>query len=244
MRKFGCKKDPKDERDFVFRIKHIPTTLPDRVIFPHYITWSYDQGDEGSCVGHGMVSAFRNALLLNGQPDVEFSRQMAYYIARKSYQKSEDSGACIRDAIKAAKRYGVCPENMWPYYPTNIFTRPPDECYKEAEKHQLLIGERVLNDEKEIKSAIASGFGVVFGIDIFESFMSETVAKTGIVPIPDQKREKYYGGHCMFMAGYDSEYFEVLNSWGSGWGINGRCRIPIKYVLEHANDLWAVHLTE
>jgi C1A family cysteine protease len=241
-RKLGCNKDPKDKRDYKFMMRHRATELPEAVEFPERINWLYDQGNEGSCVGHGMVSAFRNALLLNGQTDVEFSRQMAYYIARRPYQKNQDAGACIRDAIKAAKRYGICPESMWPYVYNNIFTRPLDECYVEAEKHQLLIGERVKKDINAIKSAIAAGFGVVFGINVYESFFK--VGKSGIVSIPDTKHEQYEGGHCMFMVGYSGGYFDVLNSWGRDWGNDGKCRIPENYMLEQANDLWAVHLTE
>jgi C1A family cysteine protease len=231
FRKFGCLKDPEDKRDLLFSTRHVVAELPAIVEWPKR-------------VGHGTSAAFRNALLFNGQPDFIPSRQMAYYIARRC--KKRDTGAYIRDAIKAGKKYGICPENMWPYTKENIFKKPTKNCYKEALNHQILKYERINPIENEIKSAIAAGFGVVFGIDIYSSFMSSKVERTGVVPIPSIK-EEYYGGHCMFMAAYNSfykDYFDVLNSWGLEWGDKGRCHLPVEYVMEHANDLWAVYLTE
>jgi C1A family cysteine protease len=129
----------------------------------------------------------------------------------------------------------------------NIFTRPSDDCYKEASDHQILKGERVRLDENEIKSAIASGYGIVFGISVFDSFMSEEIAHTGMAKMPDVKRENNLGGHCMFMPAYndvEKDYFDVLNSWGPGWGDKGRCHLPVEYVMTFARDLWAIYLTE
>ena len=76
---------------------------------------------------------------------------------------------------------------------------------------------------------------------VYESFMTQNVAKTGIVPMPDLKKEKLQGGHCMNIIGYDDtkQLFICANSWGKNWGNAGFCYMPYMYILNTslASDL-------
>lgn len=42
------------------------------------------------------------------------------------------------------------------------------------------------------------------------------------------------GGHAMLVVGYDARgqrpYFTLLNSWGTDWGDNGRCRVWVEHM--------------
>ena len=71
--------------------------------------------------------------------------------------------------------------------------------------------------------------------------MTQNVAKTGIVPMPDLKKEKLQGGHCMNIIGYDDtkQLFICANSWGKNWGNAGFCYMPYMYILNTslASDL-------
>lgn len=70
---------------------------------------------------------------------------------------------------------------------------------------------------------------ISFGFNVYESFESSSVARSGIVPMPDPD-EKVLGGHEVLAVGYlpnEPEYVLVRNSWGSrqtgarGWGLHG-----------------------
>ena len=73
--------------------------------------------------------------------------------------------------------------------------------------------------------------------------MSEQVAKTGIVPMPDMRTETVEGGHCIVMCGYNNKTkrFTCMNSWSQDWGDQGFFTIPYQYVMNRnlAADFWA-----
>jgi len=87
-------------------------------------------------------------------------------------------------------------------------------------------------------------FPVVFGISVYESFESEKVAKTGIVPLPENT-ERMLGGHAIVLVGYDNEkkLFIFRNSWGEQWGDKGYGYLPFEYVCDAnlASDFWVVN---
>lgn len=37
---------------------------------------------------------------------------------------------------------------------------------------------------------------------------------------------EYAGGHAIACIGYDENGFILMNSWGKGWGYNGKCYLP------------------
>lgn len=71
-----------------------------------------------------------------------------------------------------------------------------------------------------MQGCIAGGYPFVFGFTVYESFESEQVAQTGIVPMP-APGETVVGGHCVVAVGYDDSKrtFIIRNSWGTGWGL-------------------------
>jgi C1A family cysteine protease len=94
-----------------------------------------------------------------------------------------------------------------------------------------------------MREALAGGFPVMIGISVFDSFESDEVASTGIVPMP-LATESLLGGHCMYAIGYDDKRkaFLVRNSWGSNWGIAGNCWIPYDYLgsTNFGADYWVI----
>ena len=88
---------------------------------------------------------------------------------------------------------------------------------------------------------------IIFGFNVYDSFMSNSVANTGIVSYPDTTKEEYLGGHCAVIIGYDesTELFTCVNSWGSSWGNSGLFTMPYKYVLDAslASDFCYLYFT-
>ncbi|MBF0554407.1 MAG: C1 family peptidase [Nitrospirae bacterium] len=191
------------------------------------------------------------------------SRLYEYYNARFiEGTVSEDSGATIRDTIKAAAQYGVAHESLWPYNIAQFAVKPPQSVYSEAAMH-LIASYHSINDGdlSSIKAAIISGFGVEFGFNVYSSFLSDAVANTGIVPLPNVSAEALEGGHAVVIVGFDdaTQNFLVRNSWGIDWGLlqtgtsapifnssrltaPGYFLMPYSYVgnLSLASDFWVV----
>ena len=57
------------------------------------------------------------------------------------------------------------------------------------------------------------GYPIAFGFEVFESFESNKVAKSGLMTMP-LETEKMLGGHAVAMVGFDDEkkHFIVIKS--------------------------------
>jgi len=193
-----------------------------------------DQGDIGSCVffslvAHMVATAVQNDIAISEIPNL--SQLFAYYRYRAEYgDVLWDDGAFIRDAIKIMAK-GVCLEDCWPYVIKNFPNKPPASCYQEAEKHKILSYHALYTIE-DMLQCMASGYGFVGGISVYESFDSLMTEKTGVVEIP-RPNEKLLGGHALYFGGGYNLHWGMIkfqNSWGEGWGDKGFGWIPIEYL--------------
>jgi C1A family cysteine protease len=153
-----------------------------------------------------------------------------------------DAGAELMDGIKSVNKQGVCPESEWPYEDTRLTLPPTPACYTDASKELVLqylsVDNTVLDD---LKAALVQG-PVVGGFTVYDSFTSDAVAKSGIVPMPKLATESVQGGHAILVVGYNSatQLFRVRNSWSPSWGMGGYFTIPFDYFTdpEMASDFW------
>jgi C1A family cysteine protease len=246
IQRYGWVPDLPDARDHLSAappryLTDLPTTLDLRDQCPKEI---YDQGQLGSCTANAIGAAFE--FLLLKQPDADFmpSRLFIYYNERVIEGTVDtDSGAMIRDGIKTVSKQGVCPETDWPYDISTFTDRPPDRCYEEALKHQVRSYQRVPRVLNQMKGCLSSGYPFVFGFSVYESFESDEVAQTGVVPLPGPN-EQLLGGHAVLAVGYDDadQRFLVRNSWGDGWGAGGYFTLPYTYLTQRAlsSDFWSI----
>jgi C1A family cysteine protease len=209
----------------------------------------YDQGAMGTCVAQSMgyhmqivAAKQRTDEIKNNDIPVSFmpSRLFIYWNARKKagLPPDEDSGVGIRSAFHAVADNSTCREELWPYDEDHIFSEPDSEACKDAETFPNFSSIRLAQDAYALKLCLFQGFAVSVGLQLYESFMSDEVAQTGKVPLPDPETEKHLGGHCVTLIGWDNngkgdddDTFTVLNSWGPCWGDQGACHIPVGYVL-------------
>ena len=204
----------------------------------------------GACTSHALANAHLFAQIKEtGGHDALPSRLFIYYKERELENTiAEDSGAQIRDGAKVLASFGAPPESDWPYDVTKFAVAPPQVAVADATSHKALQYHSVIQTENDIKTALASGFPIVFGIMLFQSFESDVVAKTGLVPLPNQAVEPCLGGHAILMVGYDDtkRLFTIMNSWGPAWGDKGFFYLPYDYVLraDLAQDFWVISVVQ
>lgn len=251
-RVFNLKKDTHDDRDFMFKAEKLkvdttllPTSYDLRTT--GFVPSVLDQGALGSCGPNQISNALRYCLCKEHLPDFQPSRLYIYYFTRlaEGSRLDEDTGISIRGGLKAIQKYGACSENNWGYKIDKFKDQPNNQCIIAGRSHTLGFKYiRVQQNLANIKQAIYGGFPVVVGINIYETFQSDAVAKTGTVPMPNVTKEACLGGHCVNLLKFDdvTQRFTCSNSWSTSWGDNGYFTLPYDYVLNSSlcSDMWII----
>jgi C1A family cysteine protease len=246
IKKYGWKVGLPDHRDLLFQVPHIvPGSLPAVVDLRPHCPPVLDQGELGSCTANSIANAYYFDELKQKEASAFApSRLFIYYNERViEGDVKYDNGAQIRDGFKTIASQGVAPETLWPYNIAKFAKKPSTSVYSAALKHKAISYQSLTQDLNSLKGCLASGVPFVFGFTVYESFESDAVAKTGIVPMP-AKTEKVLGGHAVLCVGYDdaTQRFLVMNSWGTSWGQAGFFTIPYAYLTNTslASDFWVV----
>lgn len=245
---YGWNPDLPDHRDLQYSIVRpqlMATPIPPSVDLRPQCPPVYDQGQLGSCTANAIGAAFQFELIKQKLPSFIPSRLFIYYNERVlEGHVSVDSGAQIRDGVKSIATQGVCDEKLWPYLITKFAVKPKKSLFTSALKNLALQYTRLNNTAiNELKSCLAAGSPFVFGFTVYDSFESDIVAQTGIVPMPAAS-EHVKGGHAVMAVGYDDskKAFIVRNSWGVNWGLNGYFYMPYAYITSTslADDFWNI----
>lgn len=267
VHKYLWKKQKPDHRDKRFEhmfkvVKSRENTLPSSVNLCKQVNVpeAYDQGDLGSCTANGLAFCYQFDEIKQVNKNIFTpSRLFIYYNERElEGTTSQDSGANIRDGIKTINSTGICKESLWSYDITKFTVKPPEICYTEAKKYTSTVYATVDQTETSLKTVLNSGYPIVFGFYVFQSFENKDVANTGIMPVPNTDTEMLLGGHCVVIVGYDDskKAFLIRNSWGNSWGCDydynptngatlpngGYFLMPYSCVLDKniSTDFWVV----
>jgi hypothetical protein len=185
---------------------------------------------------------------------VRGSRLFQYYVTRSlEGTTSEDSGATIRDAIKAAVQYGVVDEDLYPYDVNKFAIKPGSSIYTTAASHKVTSYHSIADGDINTMKAVLSGpipFLIEFGFTVYDYMLSAEMSKLGMLHMPTSL-ESVQGGHAVDLVGFDDRMqipgapigaFLVRNSWGQDWGIGGYFWMPYAYVgnTRLASDFWIV----
>ena len=243
-RQYNRVKDSRDPRDLKYNAAR-PITIPSVVDLSGKCSPVFDQGQVGSCTGNAWAGALEYEENIQNEVFISFSRLFIYYNERVlDNDTSQDAGAEIRDGIKTLVKWGACNEKVWPYVESQFAIKPSLEAYSEATHHKALQYASVDQTEDALTHALAAGHPIVFGITVYDSFESDEVASTGLVPMPDVNTEQCQGGHAVLIVGYDAHkrLFKVRNSWGPDWGDHGYFYLPFEFVLsaELCEDFWVL----
>ncbi len=215
----------------------------------------------GSCTAHagmGIVEYYERRAF---NKHIAGSRLFLYKVTRNLMQQTGDTGAMLRDVMKALALCGVPAEKYWPYNVAEFDKEPPSFIYSIADNYEALkyfchdplgsgISPATLLDS--VKKYLASGVPSMFGFYGFPSFNDSDVK--GGIPYPCQGESAEWG-HAIVAVGYDDEKkitnlkcnkattgaLLIRNSWGTTWGEKGYGWLPYEYVLNKlASDFWSL----
>lgn len=243
--KYGWRPDYPDHRDLKFVAPMSVGELPKSVDLRSFMPAPYDQGTLGSCTANSLAGLLEYNERKENKPNVQTaSRLFIYYNERLiEHTVNQDSGAMLRDGIKALVRFGYCEEVLWPYVISQFKKKPSRIAYRDAAQSKISRYARIGHSLNDMKAALASSNPFVFGFMVFSSFENGAVAKTGIASMP-QPNESMLGGHAVLAVGYDDDRqaFLVRNSWGITWGLGGYFYLPYEYIINPglADDFWTI----
>jgi hypothetical protein len=206
-----------------------------------------DQEEIGSCVANATMDALE--LLMPRGLVIQLSRLFAYWISRRSHgDECIDDGTFVRACFEQVRDLGVCREDLYPYdgRPVNrggrVNLRPSIQAYTSALDHKIDAYYRIRGTPKErvaqLRDAIDGGFPVV-GAFALGGEWDDVDGRDVAIGAPT----RIVGHHAMVVVGYrelsdGSVWFELRNSWGTGWGRRGYAWVTSGYVGS------AIHCTE
>jgi C1A family cysteine protease len=176
-----------------------------------------DQGEEGSCTGHAFSSAREWIARKYETASQILSPQCLYVeelIADGSFPK--DEGAMPRTGCQVLTAKGCCEASLYPYIAGKL-TAPTTEQAQNAFKYKTGADHRIGSLPDFLRClADPTPWPVPVGFAVRESFMSQQVADTGVMPIP-KPGEKQQGGHEVLCLGYDfpKQLALMQNSWAT-----------------------------
>jgi C1A family cysteine protease len=241
LAKFHWTPDRPDTRDFIYARR--PGRLSNKIDLRPHCSPIENQGILGSCTGQAIAGAIELLNNRNNKPN-DVSRLFIYYYERFLIGTvNYDSGAYIRDGIKSVFRWGSPLEKFWPYIINRFTIEPSKEAINDGALRKVTRYERI-TDISGCLNALSNGFPVVIGFQVYSSFESMTVKRTGRMTYPNKRRERQLGGHAVLLVGYDmsSRTFIARNSWGPNWGDRGYFYMPFSVIEDRtmSSDFWIV----
>lgn len=251
-RPLGWVRDLPDNRDYLYGATIDPRALPTK----HTLSTLglnrpiQDQGQLGSCTAFSVDSVVEFVSRKQGNQWIDPSELFTYFQERKDQNTIEyDSGASIRESIKACATYGVAPESDWPYKIELFKNQPPAIAYTDALKHVVKDYLKLAQTALAIKSCIVEGFPVCFGFSVYDGFESAEAMRSGLVSLP-KAGERLLGGHAMHILDFDDDmtydglkgFYKCPNSWGTNYGDKGFMWMPYDYLhsTSLAADFWTI----
>lgn len=254
-RRYGAQRSTPDFRDFgVSRmLAKMPVSIPSTGDLEPWCGPKKDQGDLGACTGFAKSGDLEFLCRKYLKTAPVLSPMFCYYMERSldGTLSQGDCGSEGRTAVRVVNQFGICPESEDPYNPKDYAVAPTHNQLTDALDYKAGAYHRIMTVQ-DMRECIASGYGFIVGFAVYESFESDAVANTGLMPVP-KSHEQNLGGHETFCIGYDDNKvcpntkstgaLKIRNSWGDTWGDKGNFWMPYEVAAnpDYFYDAWIQH---
>jgi C1A family cysteine protease len=235
----GCRKDPVDSRDIPMGLVLPAFTLPVSFDFSKLMSPVRNQGDEGTCVAFASVVGVKEFQdKKEYRKLIRLSPRFLYSLCKKFDGDPFAEGTYPRIAMKVLLNHGVCRESFWPYAPhqKSLSLKGADI---DAKRYKIKAYAR-LKSVLEMKRSLLINGPFLAGVEVFKSWFSKKVERSGFIPMP-KRSEQLMGGHAICIVGYDDKLriFKFKNSWGAKWADQGYGYLPYAYMQKYCSDAWS-----
>lgn len=236
---FHWKRDKLDPRDYSYSWG--PESVATVVDLRPLCSPVENQGNLGSCTGQAIAGAIEFLNNRNKKP-TDVSRLYIYYYERLlEGTVNYDSGAYIRDGIKATNKFGAPLEKFWPYQANRFRVAPSLQARNDGARRKVTLYERASGFDSVV-NAISNQYPVIVGFDVYSSFYN--IGRDGRMAYPNISKERLLGGHAVLLVGYDNnkQCFIARNSWGANWGEKGYFYMPYDVIRnsDMSSDFWVI----
>jgi hypothetical protein len=204
--------------------------LPESVSLLRFAPERKNQGQQGSCVAWSSVYGARTIVeaASTGQSGNNTAYSPAYVYNQIGLEGCQ--GAYIQNAMELMTQKGVVAYNDFPYTDQDCSRKPNDALDNKAAQNKMHGFTRLTDGEsteginvRAVKEHLAKDAPVVIGMMVGGSFMRGMMGKEMWAPTDEDRSQMGFGGHAMCVIGYDDrkQGFQIMNSWGPEWGVNG-----------------------
>ncbi|CAB3399449.1 unnamed protein product [Caenorhabditis bovis] len=185
------------------------------------ITPVKNQGQCGSCWAFATLAAVEAMHSIKRGVKLSLSEQQLIDCDQRS---NGCKGGNRPYAMDYVKKNGIQEDKNYPYKAADTF-----ECRTDvnATKYYISSYEILSRDEEQIADWVATRGPVTFGMKVVKPLFHYS---SGIFdPDPIMCEEQSMGSHALLIVGYGEEngkpYWNVKNSWGPRWGLNGYLKL-------------------
>jgi len=224
--------------------------LPPMVDLSAHLPPVGNQGAQESCVGWALgyyYKSFQESVERGWSlmtPEHQFSPAFVYN-QRPTSNCGRDAGMSFYGGFAVLRDKGAAPLAAFPYDVSDTCTQPSATVLQDAWKYRLeefapIYQREGTADINTLKALLAEGKPFAIAVPVYSSFYRIT-ASNPVLRRPGDD-ETFYGGHAMFVVGYDDAMggFKTVNSRGPTWGRDGYCYLAYDFVQHDTWEAWTM----